>query len=170
MFRLPRRFLMWGGAAVVAASGFAFMASNSVMASSAGDGSGTVTGYTAQNISYTVSKGPNARISGVSFTLVANSNDASALTKPSTVSVYFTQNGSPVSSLLYAGTPPAGGLWPYTGDGNVGGDHVINACTITSWNQFTGLGHVTCTGLLMGPGYQGPTVGGFNGLDVEANQ
>lgn len=49
---VPRRLFMWGGAVAVAASGFAYMASNSVASSNAGEGSQQVSGYTVSNISY----------------------------------------------------------------------------------------------------------------------
>lgn len=169
MMRLPRRLLLWGGAAVLATSGFAFMASNSVAASSAGDGGGNVSGYTATNFHYTVSKGPDARVSGVSFDLAANTTAPSARTAPKTVAVYFSNAGVPTSSLLYYGDAPAGGTWPYTGNGYSGGDHLVNACTL-SWSPTTGSGGVSCTGLLTGPGFQGPTVMNFDAIHVEANQ
>lgn len=50
---IPRRFLILGGALAVAAGGFAYMASNSVAASYAGEGSNAVSGYTVSNIDYT---------------------------------------------------------------------------------------------------------------------
>lgn len=43
---------MWGGAAAIATAGFAYMASNTVAASSAGEGVGAVTGYQVGNITY----------------------------------------------------------------------------------------------------------------------
>ena len=52
MIRLPRKLFVWGGAAVIAASGFAFMASNSVGASYAGEGSNSVSGYTVSHVVY----------------------------------------------------------------------------------------------------------------------
>ena len=52
MIRLPRRLAIWGGAAAVAVGGFAFMASNSVGASYAGEGSQAVSGYTVYDVTY----------------------------------------------------------------------------------------------------------------------
>jgi hypothetical protein len=52
MLKLPRKLLLWGGAAVVIAAGSAFMSSNTVSASSAGEGTGPVTGYTVTGITY----------------------------------------------------------------------------------------------------------------------
>ncbi|MGB9112458.1 MAG: hypothetical protein WCF24_07005 [Acidimicrobiales bacterium] len=52
MRKLPRRLLMWGGAAAIATAGFAYMATNTVSASSAGEGYGPVTGYVTSNTTY----------------------------------------------------------------------------------------------------------------------
>jgi hypothetical protein len=43
---------MWGGAAAIASAGFAYMATNTVSASSAGEGYGAVTGYITSNTTY----------------------------------------------------------------------------------------------------------------------
>jgi hypothetical protein len=52
MKTLTRRLIMWGGAAAIASAGFAYMASNTVDASSAGVGSGSISGYHAMNVHY----------------------------------------------------------------------------------------------------------------------
>lgn len=49
---LPRRLVLWGGAAVVASAGFAFMASNTVGQSFAGEGANQVSGYSVSDIVY----------------------------------------------------------------------------------------------------------------------
>lgn len=49
---LPRRLLVLGGAVAIAACGFAYMASNTVDASSAGEGAAAVSGYHVYNIEY----------------------------------------------------------------------------------------------------------------------
>jgi hypothetical protein len=49
---LPRRLLVLGGAVAIAACGFAYMASNTVSASSAGEGAAAVSGYNVYNIEY----------------------------------------------------------------------------------------------------------------------
>lgn len=58
MIRVPRRLLMWGGAAVAASAGFAFMASNAVDASNAGTGPGVVSGYNISAIHYNLVTNP----------------------------------------------------------------------------------------------------------------
>jgi hypothetical protein len=56
-------------ALIVAASAYAFTASNTVPSSAAGEGSGTITGFTASAIHYTLDTANPANITGVSFTL-----------------------------------------------------------------------------------------------------
>ena len=48
----PRRLFILGGALAIAAGGFAFMASNTVGQSNAGEGSASVSGYNVYNITY----------------------------------------------------------------------------------------------------------------------
>jgi hypothetical protein len=50
---LPRRLLLLGGAVAIAAGGFAYMASNTIAQSNAGEGANLVTGYVVTNITYT---------------------------------------------------------------------------------------------------------------------
>lgn len=70
MRRLPRRLALWGGAAAVAGGGFAFMNSNAVPATSAGDGASAVTGYTVSDIAYTPVPGTTTELLlSVSFEL-----------------------------------------------------------------------------------------------------
>jgi hypothetical protein len=54
---------------VLAAATFAYAAANTVPASNAGDGSGTVSGYTVTNVHYTLDPTNPANISNVAFTL-----------------------------------------------------------------------------------------------------
>ncbi len=56
-------------AAIFAAVGFAFAAANTVPTSYAGEGSGTVSGFTVASIHYTLDTSNPANITGVSFTL-----------------------------------------------------------------------------------------------------
>ena len=59
-------------AAVCCAAGiYAFTASNTVPGSSAGSGSGAITGYTVSNIAYTLNSSNFANMDAVSFTLSA---------------------------------------------------------------------------------------------------
>ena len=55
---LPRRLLVLGGAVAIAAGGFAYMASNAVGASNAGQGTGTVSGYSVTDITYGLTYSP----------------------------------------------------------------------------------------------------------------
>lgn len=52
MWRLPRRLLLWVGAAAIAATGFTFMASNTIDHSNAGEASQVVSGYHVYNLEY----------------------------------------------------------------------------------------------------------------------
>lgn len=115
-FPIRRLVFLGGGAAIFATAGFAYMASNTVSPSSAGEGSGAVTGYHVSNIQYLVdcsSMAPtgtctgsgdgadyydggagggaqnlNGAISGVKFTLTSNATSAPANGAPTNVSVY----------------------------------------------------------------------------------
>ncbi len=74
MSMLSRRLLMWGGAAAVASAGFAFMATNSVPTTYAGQGQGTISGYAVSNVHYSDATGDPASpsgwaINGVTFDL-----------------------------------------------------------------------------------------------------
>ena len=67
MNRIIKRMAIPVGAAIIlGSSGFAFMASNSVPTSYAGDGSGDIAGYTVSNVSYGDN---NDRIYSISFDL-----------------------------------------------------------------------------------------------------
>jgi len=68
MNRTMKRFaLPLVGAAVVATSGFAFMASNSVDVSHTGEGTGTVSGFTVTNVAYESCDSPNGNNCYTSF-------------------------------------------------------------------------------------------------------
>lgn len=56
-------------ALIVSVSAYAFTASNTVPVSAAGEGSGTISGFTASAIHYTLDAANPANITGVSFTL-----------------------------------------------------------------------------------------------------
>lgn len=58
-------------AAALAFAAYAFTAANTVPASKAGDGSGTISGYTVSNIAYQLEALDPANIDSVSFTLDA---------------------------------------------------------------------------------------------------
>ena len=69
--RRRRTALIVAAAAALAFAAYAFTASNTVPGSSAGDGSGAISGYTVSNIAYTLDSTNAANIESVSFTLSA---------------------------------------------------------------------------------------------------
>lgn len=72
MPRKIRRFLPVVAAAALATSGFAYMASNTVDASNAGQGSADISGYDVTNVHYTTATGgTHHKINGVDFVLTA---------------------------------------------------------------------------------------------------
>ena len=69
-FNRRRRFALAALLAlIVAASAYGFTASNTVPGSSAGEGSGLITGFTVSSIHYTLDTNNPASITGVSFSL-----------------------------------------------------------------------------------------------------
>jgi hypothetical protein len=56
---------------VLAASAYAFAAANTVPATRAGDGSGTISGYTVTSVAYTLNSSDPSQLDEVSFTLDA---------------------------------------------------------------------------------------------------
>lgn len=190
---IPRKLLLLGGAAAIAAGGFAFMASNSVAASSAGEGAGAVSGYTVVpgSITYTLSAsspealGPgqiasyngspycygndqgnpwNCYVEGVQFTLQSDTTTPPGNAQPTDVVVTLLGTGSNAP----LGTGPARLVKnDYTfGQGPANNDG--GTCVISGWATTTsgaGAGTVTCQ-------FSG-TLASFNkltSLDVEANQ
>lgn len=88
MLRISRRLALWGGAAAVASGGFAFMAGNLVLGSSAGEGVGPVTGYTVSGQTWGFTNNGVARLKSVTFTLESMSTTPNAAGQPSNVQVY----------------------------------------------------------------------------------
>jgi hypothetical protein len=120
MKKLPRRLLMWGGAAAIATAGFAYMASNSVAASSAGEGVGPVTGYQVSNTTYDTTctgyiPGQVCNIADFSFYLAPDVNTSQA---PKIVTVILWAGPVKLATL----GNPAAGLSP-----------TDTTCTIGSW-------------------------------------
>jgi hypothetical protein len=162
-----RLLLVGGGAVVLATAGFAYMASNTIDASSAGAGSGTVSGYTATGVSWTTELitevSPAASYTdGVTFTLTANdTSDASAVTAPKSVFVYATNgSGTPISDVEYYGPAPQ--------IGGSGSDDTGTFCTLTPTGT-TGQWTVSCD-FNDGSGGWGPLTSAVDGLYVSANQ
>lgn len=153
MGRLPRRLALWGGAAAIAGGGFAFMASNNVLASSAGEGAGAVSGYTVSNQTYTtqVKYTPGAGrtltfVKSVTFTLTTKSTTPNATGAPklSNMNVY---------AVNFSTTTPWG--------------HQAGYCSTTGWaHDATGHGYgtFTCTFTPL------PPVATVHKLDVSAAQ
>lgn len=157
MMILPRRLLFMGGAAVVAAGGFAFMASNATPASSAGEGANAVSGYTVNHIQYSAEQGwsnplPNYSVSTVKFILTSDQAAAPANAQPAQVE---------------AALETTGGTWQNL------------TCTIASWQIGTTGDYAVANGwATAGQGWGSlicnvptpPMVSTVIGLDVEANQ
>ena len=81
MRSLTARSRMLGALVVAAALGtgaYAFTATNTVPTSSAGSGSGTISGYTVSGIAYTLNATTPTDIDSLAFTLNANATTAKA--------------------------------------------------------------------------------------------
>ena len=65
-------------AAVLGLGAYAFTATNTVPATSAGSGSGTISGYTISNVQYQLNTGTPTNIDSLTFTLSANATTAKA--------------------------------------------------------------------------------------------
>lgn len=151
MSMISRRLLVWGGAAAIGTAGFAFMASNAVAASSVGQGSGTVSGYTVSNPQYVTnhydsgSAGPGDYLNQVSFTLTSDSATAPANAEPSEVMVYTTgANGMRNSDVVANGY---GWAKTYDPNGTTPNTSGPEFCQINNWTvggSGAGTGKVTC--------------------------
>ena len=116
---LPRRLLMWGGAAVVASAGFAFMASNTVGQSFAGEGANNVSGYAVSDIVYSgVSGSGGGSVGTLQWT---GNNDASGL------------SGDGIVTTVSFKVTPDNALWSevqlYDGSSNIIGGGGASNCT-----------------------------------------
>lgn len=160
MRRLPRRLALWGGAAAIASGGFAFMASNSMAASSsAGDGSVAVTGYTVGTISYSPvyysgHTGSGDYIQTFSFPLSSVAKTAPGNGVPGSLLVTLTFNGTALvgggrntSTLPYNSTYGDTGI--YNANANFGCSIPANYPAASGGWHFlgtgSGTGTVTCT-------------------------
>lgn len=158
--RIPllRLLLVGGGAVVLATAGFAYMASNTVASSYAGEGSGTVSGYNVSAIHYTTQDPPSPLGQGfVTITAVTFILTEQAAPPPG-------QTGEPtnVDAFLMTG----GGPGPNPGPGPAG-SVASNGCSLQgSWAP-SGSGTYECT---FPTSPHGTYVSQVNGLDVEANQ
>jgi hypothetical protein len=138
-----------GAAAALSTAGFAFMASNTVAPSSAGEGSNSVTGYTVSGVNYSAQQGwgqpaPLYSVSAVKFILTSNGTGA-ASGQPANVN----------AALL--------------GTSATRSDCVISSWTVNGSGQ--GTGPVVCTFGNGRPGISDPPLeSAVTGLDVTANQ
>ena len=91
----PRTFVVAAVAMLLSGGAYAFTASNTVPATTAGNGSAGISGYTVSNVSYTLSNG--------------SSGSSGTAASPVITAVSFTLNasatGSNVSAVISAGTP-----------------------------------------------------------------
>ena len=85
LFMRPRLALVALLAVVLAAASYAFAAANTVPGSTAGSGTGAVSGYTASSVSYTLNTDPS-KVDAITFTLSPTSTSA--------VKVKYTNAGS----------------------------------------------------------------------------
>jgi hypothetical protein len=98
----PRSLVLLLLLAILAMASFGFAATNTVPGSSAGDGSGTISGYAISNIDYTLDSSDAAMISAVDFDIVS----VTGLNEPSTVKVQFTSGGDWQPCAVTGGTGP----------------------------------------------------------------
>ncbi|MBX5466869.1 MAG: hypothetical protein K6U14_05165 [Firmicutes bacterium] len=115
-------------AVALGGSAYAFMASNSVQESSAGVGSGTISGYNVSNITYTLSSanGNPDQITNVQFTLTpADSNGLPA----QSVAVWFDNNTANVASSANQDCTIQSGS---------NSNSVTVNCNVTALNQMAG--------------------------------
>ncbi|HEY6538131.1 MAG TPA: hypothetical protein VI138_03715 [Candidatus Dormibacteraeota bacterium] len=148
--RIPfgRLAIAGGGAVILATAGFAYMASNSVPVSSAGEASAAVTGYAATDIQYSAEQGwgqpaPLYSVSTVKFILTSDANSAPG-------------NGQPAQ--VEAALENTSGTW------------VNFSCSVsTPWT--IGVSGQGSAGVVCNESTGGPVlVASLGGLDVEANQ
>jgi hypothetical protein len=87
----PRSLVLLALALIFAAASYGFAASNTVPTSTAGDGSGAVSGYTISNIHYTLNSSNPANIDSVTF----NTTPAISTTAPvGTIKVQIAQGAA----------------------------------------------------------------------------
>ncbi len=169
MMRLSRRLALWGGAAAIAAGGFAFMASGVTNASSASEGDGGVTGYTASGIHYTLGStntcvntndGGNQEsfLCALTFTLTSVAVTTTASTVPAHVEAYL-EKDTPTKK-------------------EITGTNSFTSCSLVgTWTDGNGTtpGHGTykCTFLsteVLGTGAHEWHIATIGNVDIEANQ
>jgi archaellin len=96
-------------AAVIGVATYAFTASNSVPATSAGQGSATISGYNVGSVAYNLNASNPSQLDSVSFTLTPQAGNPAA----TTVQVQLVTGGSWTSCTVASGTwtcAPSGGV------------------------------------------------------------
>jgi hypothetical protein len=95
-------------AGVVATGSYALTASNTVPASRAGDGSGTISGYTVSNVKYTLNATNPANIDAVTFSLdVAPPTGATTKIQLASAGSWYTcSSGTPATNQTCTTTSP----------------------------------------------------------------
>lgn len=103
--RKPRSILIVMLALILAAAIYGFAAANVVPETGAGDGSGTISGYTVSNIDYTLDGADPSQITGVTFDVTSTTGSAGAPSE-----VHITLNGGSWVSC----SGPTGNNWSCT--------------------------------------------------------
>ena len=98
--RIPARLVvMFAVALIFATAAYGFAASNTVPTSNAGDGSGTISGYTVSAVHYTLNATNPANIDTVTFTV------APAIPATGSVVVKLVSSGTTFKTCTPSGTP-----------------------------------------------------------------
>ena len=132
----PRTFVVAAVAMLLSGGAYAFTASNTVAATTAGNGSGTISGYTVSGVTYTLSTASPGTaaspvITGVSFTLSAEAvaaNVSAVISGSSSTSEDYnpcTNSGGTTTS-----GETSGGTWTCDLSGTAG-EPVADATTLT---------------------------------------
>ncbi len=87
-------------ALIIAGAAYGFAASNTVSASGAGDGAGTISGYTVSNITYVLNSTNPANLDSVNFDVTP----AGTNPQPATVKVQVVTSGTWYSASFVSGT------------------------------------------------------------------
>ena len=126
----PRTFVVAAVAMLLSGGAYAFTASNSVPATTAGNGSGAISGYTVGSVTYTLSQSDTGAtdaspvITGVSFTLApaTGSGDTAAPTVVDAVITGTSAHDYSSCSLSATWSTSTGGSYACTGaDATVAG-------------------------------------------------
>ncbi len=137
MFSVSRRVALWGGAAAIAAGGFAFMASNTVAGSSAGSGQGSVSGYHVSAISYAADARTSAcptTPAGCTSVTPATDSQTYLLSVTFTLTADGPTTTEPGHVVAYPVTPSTQTPWGHSDD-----------CYANSWTATHGTGSFSCT-------------------------